>query len=441
MRIRDQICKAVPFLYPVLRIPIHWVRWFYLGFREIPIVRKRYQATLLRLQRECKERKMRVLFLFNENSQWKCQHLYEVLDASDLFEPVIALTRGNIDWNLSTAEFSAKFKANMLFCERHGLRYIEAYSLSDNRPIELSVFKPDFVFYQHPWSIPDVQMPWYVSSYALTCYVPYYILVYTDPISDSQQFVHQFAYRYFFLNDYLVQYFTRKRHGFRIAGEWLGLGHPMLDIYANPLIEKSDVVIYAPHWSVHNKTIQGQGYSTFLEMGNAILQYAQKHSEMKWCFKPHPNLRRTLEFCDGWSREKVDDYYAAWEKIGVACYTGDYPAVFMRSLAMITDCTSFLLEYSSLNKPLIHLVSPHRRHDPAKVYNKLLDSFYQVKSLEDLHDVLKLVVEERKDPKSVERLAAITELNLLNSRASERIVDHLTGLIVGNDKENKGNLT
>lgn len=430
MRIRDYICRAIPFLYPMFRTPIHWVRWAVQSCGEIQRVSHNYEIVLSRVRKSViSGRKIKVLFLFNENSKWKCQKLYELMDKSSYFEPKIALTKADVDWGLTQSEFETKYRENIEFCRRHCLQYVEAYSLFKDEAVDLSLFSPDIVFYQHPWIWPKIQEPQVVSRYALTCYVPYYVLCYDEPMSDSQQFLHRFVYRYFLLNQKWVDYFLSKRHGLKISGEWISSGHPVLDLYSDLRNEKCELVIYAPHWSIPNKKKDSANYSTFLSTGEYILEYAKNHPEIKWCFKPHPTLRGTLKHRVEWSVERINAYYEAWEKVGLTCYTGDYPDLFAKSRALITDCSSFLMEYSALNKPLVYLVSGKNRNKFAKANMPLVETFYQARNLSELENVLDRVILKQQDPHALRRSQIIAELGIAKSNASEVILQHLVNLL------------
>ena len=431
MNIGNMIFRAFPSLCPALRIGYHWLKWGWMSCGIIPQTRRNYQEQLSRLNVESRRRKIKVLFLFDENSKWKCQRLYELMERSSLFEPVVALTRGDIDWELPQEEFVRKFEGNKRFCERHNLRYVEAYVCESNQAVELSAFSPDVVFYQHPWQLPQCQEVRNVSRFALTCYVPYYVIFYDATEMDAQRPLHQLVFRYFLINNDWVSHFNCKRHGFPIAGQMVGTGHPMLDLYEGQKPNSGDVVIYAPHWSVPNKIKPTECYSTFLDTGELVLKYAKEHSDVKWCFKPHPSLRRTLECCPGWTKKRIDKYYGEWESIGEACYTGDYPEIFKRSCVMITDCTSFLIEYSTLDKPLIYLISNKSRFAPGKPNLRLINTFYQVRKQEELIPMLDKIILRREDPNREARQKAAREMNILDSHASENIVRHLENLILG----------
>ena len=101
----------------------------------------------------------------------------------------------------------------------------------------------------------------------------------------------------------------------------------------------------------------------------------------------------------------------------------------MRSRALITDCSSFLMEYSAVNRPLIHLLRKDVEFGIAKPCKRLANSFYKVRSIQELEHTLKEVIEAFSDSNKEIRKAAIKELNLWHVRCSDRIVAYLRDMI------------
>ena len=120
-------------------------------------------------------------------------------------------------------------------------------------------------------------------------------------------------------------------------------------------------IIYAPHHSIGNLHAEGIAYSTFLELGELILNLAIKYKdETQWVFKPHPRLYDKLLTI--WGKEKTDSYYRSWEELDNAqIEEGVYADLFKTSDAMIHDCSSFTIEYLTTKKPVMYLT--HREND------------------------------------------------------------------------------
>lgn len=427
-RFKEFVKAIFPSAHSIYRA---WAHRFYWWKRRhiVRETRDNYAKVIKEVQvRHSEGRKIKVLFLFPESSKWKCQSLYDALKASPDFDPLVALTCMDIDVLVSRDERAKRYRDRQSFCEERGLNYVEAYSVAEDRTLGLEIFKPDIVFYPMPWNITECQRPEVVSHFALTCYIPYYIVCHEAAYMDACMPVHIYGYRYFTTSETWCEFFRKNTLGIPRAGELIGLGHPMLDCYADAAKEfdRSDLVIYAPHFSILDVN---ERYSTFLENGKTILDYAKRHPDISWCFKPHPSLRYTLEKEAGWSREEINVYYGEWEKIGLVCYTGDYPELFKHSRAMITDCSSFLMEYSAVNRPLIHLIRKDSLYQVARPCNRLFNSFYKVCDNKELEQTLKNIIEDYKDPHAAEREVAIKELNLWHVRCADNIVKYLKELV------------
>ena len=391
-------------------------------------LRAAYAKDLQDIRKQIRGRKVKVLFPVNEIAKWKSQSVYDLMVQSTKFEPVIALTLADISWRLTTEEQEGKLKDLREFFERRNMPLVMAYDLQARKAIDFRVFSPDIVFYSQPWDYAEVQMPASVAFYALTCYVPYFVLNYGYIDIDVMCEFHREIWRHFLLTKAWARRYARHTHFWTHAGKLLGTGHPQLDFfYLNKdQFETTNMVIYAPHWSISSEKYDTfENYSTFLQMGRFILEYAWRHPEFQWVFKPHPSLKFALRESGEWTDAQIDEYWSEWEKIGVGCYTCDYPSLFVKSKALITDCGSFLPEYFVTGKPLIHLISGNRKIEPAPPAKMYFDTFYQVHNENELLAVLSRVVEQGDDYRKNERLSMLEKVGLQGNYAAKNIVDHL----------------
>lgn len=398
---------------------------------EVPRTRKRYVETLKHIRTRIGSRKIRVLFLSSDCSKWKVQSLYDCMKASDRFEPMIALSI--YGWHDDCLSAEARLDKGKDFFAGRGMHAEYAYDEDAHKAVELKTFEPDIVFYDQPWDVLPEHIPAAVSSFALTCYVPYMIPNLSVVDIDCAMGFHRTLFRHFMLSDGWADLCRKVRGDGRAAGEIVSVGHPMLDIFNQIDVSTSgDLVIYAPHWSFpHRDNPNPLDISTFLWTGRAVLEYARKHLEIKWAFKPHPVLKGMLLKSGVMSAAEVDAYYAEWEKIGESCYTGEYPDLFKRSKAMITDCASFLTEYACTGKPIVRLVSPRAKILPCALSEKLYSTYYQVRKIEELEPVLDELLVKGNDPNREARQAAAKAMNLTGTDAAGNIIRHLEELIFG----------
>ena len=92
----------------------------------------------------------------------------------------------------------------------------------------------------------------------------------------------------------------------------------------------------------------------FIKYSDFLRKLPGIYPEVDFVFKPHPQLYRKLSAL--WGQDKADEYYKSWEDgVNSKIERGSYYDLFNRSTALIHDCTSFISEYSLLNKPCAHL--------------------------------------------------------------------------------------
>lgn len=395
-----------------------------------PIVRYRYRKQLACVQDKFGGKKIRVLFPISNLAKWKMQSLFEAMQQSAHYEPLMALTIMDIENALSIEGKRARIQQMRAHFAGKGMGCVDAYDFENGCAIPFDRFAPDIVFYQQPWRIADVQHPKSVSQYALTCYVPYFVQNYGALDMDCLLVFHRLLWRHYILNEDWAKEFV-KAQGLLRAGTVVGVGHPMLDAFGNVGGARcvNECVIYAPHWSCHT----GECFSTFLENGKEILMLAQRHPEIEWVFKPHPTLRKVL-VGNGWMSEReVADYYDAWERIGTACYSGEYLELFERSKALITDCASFLVEYACTGKPIIHLISSDAKYKPHPISEALFSTYYQANDWDELERNFETVVLRGQDPQRDVRRGKVKEMRLCGNNAAKNIVDYLDGVLGGVD--------
>ena len=86
---------------------------------------------------------------------------------------------------------------------------------------------------------------------------------------------------------------------------------------------------------------------------------------------------------------------------------------------MITDCGSFLSEFGSTKKPIIHLINPENKLDMPELYA----TYYKVHNLDELSATLYEVLEKGNDYKKDIRIKAVEKANLSGQYAAKNIMD------------------
>jgi len=255
-----------------------------------------------------------------------------------------------------------------------------AYNIEKNEIISLEKFKPDIIFYGEPWSIYEEHSPLEMSTKALLYYVPYFIANVASYMEYGLNF-HLYLHKHYIINNLARDFYAPKMLN---KGKNLKVvGHPQLDYFYLRLdkdLENKNYVIYAPHWSIN---VPEENYATFEWNGEYILEYAKKHPEINWVFKPHPTLKERIISQKIMSNEQVENYWKEWDRISFKYESGDYLDIFAQSKAMITDCGSFLTEYFVTEKPVIHLISEKSYgYNPSA--EAVVENYYKANNLEEI---------------------------------------------------------
>ena len=388
--------------------------------KHVDKIQKSYPKLVKKLS---KKKKLRVLFLVSENSKWKAQSLYDLMEKSDKFEPFIALTvLTGVHTGVDTTR--NELEDNYKFFKSKGMKVVKAYE--NHEYLDLKIFKPDIVFYQQPWALSKLQMPDSVAKFALTCYIPYFVANYGILRLDTGLRLHKFLFRHYVLN----KNWAREYQEYSGLNNYVAVGHTILDnFYLNQNVQpKNNYVIYAPHYSIpHELNKNPVNYGTFLQNGEQILEYAKNHPEINWGFKPHPQLKFVLY--NIWGEEKTEKYYKEWESFAKCCYNAEYIDLFLDSKALITDCASFLTEYFCTEKPILHLISAKCSIEPLKPFQKIIDTFYKAHNQNDLLAYLDEVIIKGNDYKKDERLNVLKQSKLKNNYAAANIIKDLESTI------------
>lgn len=376
-------------------------------------------------------RPIRVAFLVSECAKWKVQSVYDMMNGDRRYEPFVVLTHADWDANLPIPVRQEHRENNIRFFKNRCIPFVETLVPDGSFKNHLRDFRPDIVFFQHPWTYHHEEMPGEVAEYALTCYVPYFTPNYGEIRNDSQLLFHRQLWCYFCLNELWASIFRNAKPWYKTAARFVAAGHPMLDCFnVTRSVANNGYVIYAPHWSFSYPGHDNfENYSTFPKNGQKILDYAKSHPEIKWVFKPHPTLKQMLQHSKIMTEDEIEAYWKDWESIGVSCYDGNYVDLFLQSRAMITDCASFLTEYPCTGHPLIHLCSSNRKIKTMEPSRRLFSTFYQAHNEDEMWHWFDEVLIKGRDPKKAERLAAVEGAGLHNTDAAKNILDYLNGEI------------
>jgi CDP-glycerol glycerophosphotransferase (TagB/SpsB family) len=205
------------------------------------------------------------------------------------------------------------------------------------------------------------------------------------------------------------------------------VGSAKLDNYKNIEVQKSNrkTVIYSPHHSIEKYSIHKMG--TFVQNGDFILEFAKKHPEIYWIFRPHPSLPDRLLKIGVKTKEEIEKYYCDWEQLGrISTGADNYYKDFKESDCLITDCISFLSEYLPTKNPVLHLISDKQAHPFNDMLQKIIDAYYKINNNEEFEKIFNEVIIEGNDYLKEKRIENIKYLMIdENKTTAQKIVEYI----------------
>lgn len=122
------------------------------------------------------------------------------------------------------------------------------------------------------------------------------------------------------------------------------------------------LVGWNPHFDIRPKAGSpcGEGFSTFTRWWEPMLAAFAARPDLALVIRPHPLLFGTLESRRIWSPAQVQEFHRAVQAAGNVRLDreGSYLPLFARADAMISDASSFILEYAAMGRPLLYLHNP-----------------------------------------------------------------------------------
>jgi len=385
-----------------------------------------YSKVLEKIKEKYKNKqKIRVGFYVCENAKWNAEDLYNLLEKSEEFEPVILASVLVRDCK---GKDNGKdiLQENYEFFNNNSKNVVKVYDEEKREYIPLKKFDLDILFYQQPWGIPEIHNIDCTKDFALSCHFHYGLHIFKSKITDM--FFYRKLFTYFITNENEKMDLLKKGYSNLFV-----IGFPKLDIYKTIKKENVDnkkkTIIYAPHFSYDKKSILKIG--TFDKNGEKMLAFAKQHPEYNWVFKPHPVLRHQLSLDNKYGVDYVEKYYSEWEKIGKKYEQGNYFDLFLNSDLMITDCSSFLLEYLPTNAPLFRF--ERKGSAPLNSFGKkLVQNLYRINNFSSFEKMFDQVIKNDADFMKNQRVEFINNI-LGENVGSEKIVNRLLSCIRGED--------
>ena len=387
--VKDSL-KRVPFVLSVYRSVLRLNKALKVKLLLI-VSRFHHKKELRRIAQKTKKgEKVRVAFLVMDIGVWKADSVYTAMLDSSIFSPcIVVIPRINDPDPIRNANETRDYFLGL------GYETIVPYN-QGWRELE-SFINPDIIFISNPHDITDKN--YYIRSMykKLTCYIPYFEQVCKDYEGHFNNLTVNLCWKVFQINE--IHKEIAKEYCFNKGINIDVVGYPAVESLYNESTEllndwkKNNLkkIIIAPHHSIGGSTMLAN--SNFLIFADAYKNLALKYKEeVNFAFKPHPLLKQNLYNHADWGTEKTDKYWSFWESCeNTQLETGSYQGLFKYSDAMIHDCSSFLIEYLYVNKPVLYMNKNIR--DKLNAYGKFgYDNVLKCSNEGELSDFIEKVV-------------------------------------------------
>lgn len=310
----------------------------------------------------------RVVFVVQHGPSWPCtESVWRAFAADPEWETVIlALPYTHPFYNDAQDDTNAIFD----FLTQRGIPFVR------REEFDLSPGCADVVFLQNPY---DITRPlgWRTTDFLrASCrlaYVPYGIEIGGGERNATWQFnqqLQQMAWAVFARSERHRAMFAR--HCLVGAAHVHVTGHPKMDAQSDLAAHRDaeltafaagrPVALWNPQFDIHlNGTAFGGGFSTFLRWHEWMIEEFARRPAMAFIIRPHPLFFGALEDRGIFTRSQVQAWLDRCATAGniLIDRRPSYLPGFAAADAMLSDASSFLLEFTGTGKPLLYLHNPH----------------------------------------------------------------------------------
>lgn len=385
-----------------------------------------------RTRRKVKQgEKVKVVFICQVPYIWGCmESVYEAAIKDERFEATILAIPNN--WDTEEISFEAYD-----FCTEKGYQVINAYDSSNNSFFDLEKFEPDYVFFPRPY---DYYLPLHyrsgsVSKYSKTCYIGY------GYVAEGGEVLETCYDRAFTSNCYFVFAENDSTREYSVSNHKLSVILGLRRIVKTPfprfdllfkwnncepehwIIKKENVnkrIIWTPRWT----TDEALGGTNFFAYKDFFLDYAKRHVDCEFLFRPHPLAFKHFIECGKMTQEQVDEYKRICQEMENIQLDErkEYLDSFASADILVSDMSGVVEDFLVTGKPLV-FCSYNQEFNKAS--ERLLEAFYIPHNVEELTQILEKLIRDE-DPKKELRKKLVEEiLGSTDGMNGERILDYI----------------
>ena len=339
------------------------------------------------------------------------ESIYEEMESDNRFDPVIVLSPRR-DAGKKNQYFNYdSFLENVL--QQRGYNYIPAYK--DGTWIDLYSLNPDGIFYQVPYTfpqLPSIYRQHHYSEHIKILHTPYGAL----PTDDPGTLLGQKSGPYIdFLNSCWRLFLDKSNYDAFIDETSLSekivlSGTPKVDFYVRGVknedvyfkSKESKKILYTPTW------MTAKGRSSFLTYHDYFLHLIEQDN-IELVLRPHPMLIPELESTNIITKSELERIITAFKDSDNCLFDlyGDYRCALLMSDFAVMDISSLTYEYLPTGKPLILTM---QGGDKFGVKQFIKEASYVAETREQLEYYMDMLI-SGEDPLREQRLEIINRLD------------------------------
>lgn len=311
-----------------------------------------------------KKYKINILFICWRPSIWESlKPIYEELLNDNRYNVTILAIPNkkqvqNIDYNHEIYESEGAEE----FWKEY--KCINGYDYSTKKWFNIKKIKPDFVFFQQPYNIARYKKynSFYVSKYSKICYITYHgVFSYNNVYLDClpKDFMNDVSY--FFAQNEDDRLFLEKHRNelFNNNTKIINTGYPRfysMSRYKNDIssiwnnTQKKYRILWNTRWTTN------EGNCNFFKYKDKMLDLCKRRSDIDFVFRPHPQAFLEWESTNEFSKEEQIEFRRKIDEMNNMHIdeSKNYYSLIYSSDVLISDYSSFMLDYFITGKPIIY---------------------------------------------------------------------------------------
>ena len=361
----------------------------------------KYFYSLRRFFKRIFHRKINIVFVCHRPNVWgSLKTVYEACLADSKFNVIIVPIPNKKqlpDLGLAHDYFESEGAED--FFRNFDGKVINGYNYENKKWLDLRKLNPDYVFFQQPYNVTrcNQYLSKKVSVYSKLVYIHYAanfiggsVFYETYPIDFIKNVSFIFTADKFDHNA-VSEYLKNMK----VAAKAVLTGFPRYDELEkykgcdsdnwNYAKSKDRIrVIWTPRWCAN------EGNCCFFDYKDVLLDYVEKHPEIDFIFRPHPQAFLELAATGELPPDKADEYKQRIAGLPNAKIDSrkEYLTTFYSSDILITDISSIVAEYFLTGKPVVYC---HKKDCFNDFSRKIAEGFYWVRNWDELQKTIEML--------------------------------------------------